>query len=263
MSPQDQFDEELRNRFQSGEYFQTGARRDLEQLQPRFRRARRNRQLVTATASMAAALLVVVVGASALSGTASRQIVDVADDSLREQTREELITEVPVSSLPDNTLPDSPRPNSPLPNNPDSEVSSDGFSVSTVPSDGSGAAYSGGSPPTETNIGSDSPVSAPVAVPDSVPQPAVTQPPITQPAVPPAGGTTTLSAEGGTATVLWTASSVQVLATAPSAGWELERREQNSPTEIEVRFRRDGGGSGSSNSTIKARVENGRLRVSP
>ena len=255
MNLEDHFDDELRNRFQSSEFSQDGAQSDLEQLQPRFTRARRNRQLATATASVAAVLLVVVVGASAFSGAAGRQVVNVADDSRREQTREELNPELPVSSLPEN--PDITE--SSLPENPDIAVSSDGSSVSTVPGEQSGGADSGNSSSREPSIDLGPPVSEvpPVPpVPDTVPQP-----PAPAPTVAPVGGTTTLSAEGGTATVIWTASSIRVVTTAPNAGWQLERLEQDSPTEIEVRFGREDGGSGSSNSTIKARVESGRLRV--
>jgi hypothetical protein len=241
MNLEDHFDDELRNRFQSSEFSQDGAQSDLEQLQPRFTRARRNRQLASATASVAAVLLVVVVGASVFSGAAGRQVVNVADDSLREQTREELIPELPVSSLPEN---------------PDIAVSSDGSSVSTVPGEGSGGANSGNSPQSEPSIGSAQPAVEVPPVPEQVPQP-----PAPAPTVPPVGGTTTLSAEGGTTTVIWTASSIRVVTTAPAAGWQVERIEQDSATEIEVRFERDDGGSGSSNSTIKARVEGGRLRV--
>lgn len=251
MNLEDHFDDELRNRFQSSEFAQDGARSDLERLQPRFTRARRNRQLASATASVAAVLLIVVAGASAFSGAAGRQVVQVADDSRREQTREELISELPVSSLPVSSLPVSS-----LPENPDTAVSSDGSSVSTVPDDGSGSADSGNSSSSEPSTGSAPPVSEVPPVPEPVPQPTVPTP-----TVAPVGGTTTLSAEGGTATVLWTATSIRVVTTAPNAGWQLERLEQDSATEIEVRFRRDDGGSGSSNSTIKARVESGRLRV--
>jgi hypothetical protein len=251
MNLEDHFDDELRNRFQSSEFAQDGARSDLERLQPRFTRARRNRQLASATASVAAVLLIVVAGASAFSGAAGRQVVNVADDSRREQTREELISELPVSELPVSSLPVSS-----LPENPDTAVSSDGSSVSTVPDDGSGSADSGNSSSSEPSTGSAPPVSEVPPVPEPVPQPTVPTP-----TVAPVGGTTTLSAEGGTATVLWTATSIRVVTTAPNAGWQLERLEQDSATEIEVRFRRDDGGSGSSNSTIKARVESGRLRV--
>ena len=242
MNLEDHFDDDLRNRFQSSEFSQDGAQSDLEQLQPRFTRARRNRQLATATASVAAVLLVVVVGASAFSGAAGRQVVNVADDSRREQTREELNPELPVSSLPEN--PDI------------AMLDSEGSSVSTVPGEGSGSVDSGNSPPIEPNIGSGPPASEVPPVPEPAPQPTV---PTTT--VAPVGGTTTLSAEGGTATVIWTASSIRVVTTAPNAGWQLERIEQDSATEIEVGFRREDGGSGSSNSTIKARVESGRLRV--
>lgn len=252
MNLEDHFDDELRNRFQSSEFSQDGAQSDLEQLQPRFTRARRNRQLASATASVAAVLLVVVVGASAFSGAAGRQVVNVADDSRREQTREELIPELPVSSLPEN--PEVTE--SSLPENPDIAVSSDGSSVSTVPGDQSGGADSGNYPQSDPSIGSAPPASEVPPVPDTAPQP-----PAPAPTVAPVGGTTTLSAEGGTTTVIWTASSIRVVTTAPNAGWQLERIEQGSATEIEVRFGREGGGSGSSNSTIKARVENGRLKV--
>ncbi|KLR61667.1 hypothetical protein IMCC26207_107206 [Actinobacteria bacterium IMCC26207] len=252
MNLEDHFDDELRNRFQSSEFSQDGAQSDLEQLQPRFTRARRNRQLASATASVAAVLLVVVVGASAFSGAAGRQVVNVADDSRREETREELNPELPVSSLPEN--PDITE--SSLPQNPDIAVSSDGSSVSTVPGDQSGGAGSGNSSSREPSIDLGPPVSEVPPVPDTVPQP-----PAPAPTVAPVGGTTTLSAEGGTATVIWTASSIRVVTTAPNTGWQLERIEQDSATEIEVRFEREDGGSGSSNSTIKARVESGRLRV--
>jgi hypothetical protein len=251
MNLEDHFDDELRNRFQSSGFAQDGARTDLERLQPRFTRARRNRQLASATASVAAVLLIVVAGASAFSGAAGRQVVQVADDSRREETREELISELPVSSLPDSSVPVSS-----LPENPDTAVSSDGSSVGTVPGDGSGSVDSGNSPSGEPSIGSAPPVSEVPPVPEPVPQPTVPAP-----TVAPVGGTTTLSAEGGTASVIWTATSVRVVATGPNAGWQLERIKQDSATEIEVRFRRDDGGSGSSNSTIKARVESGRLRV--
>ena len=252
MSLEDHFDDELRNRFQSSEFSQDGAQSDLDQLQPRFTRARRNRQFASATASVAAVLLIVVAGVSAFSGAAGRQVVNVADDSRREQTREELNPELPVSSLPEN--PEITE--SSLPENPDIAVSSDGSSVSTVPGEGSGSVDSGNFPPIEPSVGSAPPASEVPPVPEQVPQPTV---PTTT--VAPVGGTTTLSAEGGTATVIWTASSIRVVATAPNAGWQLERIEQDSTTEIEVRFRREDGGSGSSNSTIKARVESGRLKV--
>ena len=252
MNLEDHFDDELRNRFQFSEFSQDGARSDLEGLKPRFTRARRNRQLASATASVAAVLLVVVVGASAFSGAAGRQVVNVADDSRREQTREELIPERPVSSLPEN--PEVTE--SSLPENPDIAVSSDGSSVSTVPGDRPRGADSGNSPQSEPSIGSAQPALEVPPVPEPVPQPTV---PTTT--VAPVGGTTTLSAEGGTTTVIWTASSIRVVTTAPAAGWQLERIEQDSATEVEVRFRRDDGVSGSSNSTIKARGESGRLRV--
>jgi len=252
MNLEDHFDDELRNRFQSSEFAQDGARSDLEGLKPRFTRARRNRQFASATASVAAVLLVVVAGVSAFSGAAGRQVVQVADDSRREQTREDLISELPVSSLPEN--PEITE--SSLPENPDTAVSSEGSSAITVPGEGSGSVDSENSPSIEPSIGSGPPVSEVPPVPQPVPQPTV---PTTT--VAPVGGTTTLSAEGGTATVIWTASSIRVVRTAPNAGWQLERIEQDSATEIEVRFRRDDGGSGSSNSTIKAQVESGRLRV--
>ena len=257
MNLEEYFDDELRNRFQSSEFSQDSARSDLEQLQPRFTRARRNRQLASATASVAAVLLVVVVGASAFSGAAGRQVVNVADDSRREQTREQLIPEMSVSTLPGASLPVDPSiTESSLPENPDIAVSSDGPSVSTVPSEGSGSVDSGNSPPIQPSIGSGPPESEVPPVPEPAPQSTV---PTTT--VAPVGGTTTLSSEGGIATVTWTASSIRVVRTAPNAGWQLERIEQDSATEVEVRFRRDDGVSGSSNSTIKARVESGRLRV--
>ena len=252
MNLEDHFDDELRNRFQSSEFAQDGARSDLEGLKPRFTRARRNRQFASATASVAAALLIVVAGVSAFSGAAGRQVVQVADDSRREQTREDLISEMPVSSLPEN--PEITE--SSLPENPDIAISSEGSSATTGPGQGSGSVDSGNSPPIEPSIGSAPPASEVPPVPEPAPQPTV---PTTT--VAPVGGTTTLSAEGGTATVIWTASSIRVVTTAPNSGWQLERIKQDSATEIEVRFGREDGGSGSSNSTIKARVESGRLKV--
>ena len=97
----------------------------------------------------------------------------------------------------------------------------------------------------------------------TVPAP-TTAPPVT--AAPtttaPVGGTRTLSAEGGTATVQWSATSLTVVRTAPAAGWTLEQVEQRSATRVVVKFRRDGGGSGSSSSTIDARVVGGALEWS-
>ena len=75
----------------------------------------------------------------------------------------------------------------------------------------------------------------------------------------PPGGTQVLRADGGTATVVWSATAIRVESTAPVAGWELEATERKSPTRVEVRFRRTDGGSGTGTSKIDARVVDGQL----
>ena len=132
---------------------------------------------------------------------------------------------------------------------------------------------------TQTTVPETSTSAAPDTTTSSVPGPTTTaapgatttslpgaDPTVPAPTVPgattttaPVGGRQVLRAEGGTATVVWTATSLRVESTQPAAGWEHEATEQKSPTRIEVRFRRSDGGPGSSSSTIGARVVDGSL----
>lgn len=221
----DPIDELLRTRVQAAAPTTTSpseAQAELVELTPRFRRARQRRQAATAAMSAAAAVVLVVAGAYAL-GSEDPQRIDTAGDDTSTSVTSSTSTTSTTTTPTSTTVPTSTVAPAPT----------------TVPGTGNGSA---------TTV-------APAPVPGALP---TTAAPTTTEAV---GGTETLTSSGGTATVRWSATSATVLATSPAAGWTLERVEQKSPTRVEVRFRRDGGDSGSSGATIDARVVDGRLQV--
>lgn len=74
--------------------------------------------------------------------------------------------------------------------------------------------------------------------------------------------TRVVTATGGSVTVAWTPDSIRLVSVSPAPGWSEEERSVDA-TEVSVRFRRDGGGSGegSDSSKAEASVEDGTLRV--
>lgn len=202
---------------------------ELVELAPRFRRARQRRQAAVASVASAAAIALVVVGAFTLGGNGSQRI-DTADDDRG-------VTSTSVA--------------------PSSTTTTSTTVPTTVPTT---------APPTSTPDPSTAPTTAPGGgtappPPSIAPPTAPPQTTIAPPTTAPVGGTRTLTSEGGTATVRWTADSITVLSTSPAPGWSLDEVDQRSPTRVRIDFRRDDGGSGSSSSSIDARVVGGRLEV--
>jgi hypothetical protein len=200
---------------------------ELVELAPRFRRARQRRQAAVASVASAAAIALVVVGAFTLGGNGSQRI-DTADDDRG-------VTSTSVA--------------------PSSTTTTSTTVPTTVPTT---------APPTSTPDPSTAPTTAPGDGDAQLPIAPPTVPPqtsIAPPTTAPVGGTRTLTSEGGSATVRWTADSITVLSTSPAPGWSLDEVDQRSPTRVRIDFRRDDGGSGSSSSSIDARVVGGRLEV--
>jgi hypothetical protein len=223
----DPIDELLRARLQAGAPAAASApeaRSELAELTPRFRRARQRRQVAVAALSSAAAVVLVVVGLTAFGDEGSQRIDSAGDDTS---------TSVTTSSSTSTTSTTVAPPTTTAP----TSTSVPSAPTTTAPAP-SGAAST-------TTSASPRPTVAPSTVAPTTP----------------VGGTETLAATGGTATVRWTATSATVLGATPAPGWSVERTEQKSATRVEVRFRRDDGGSGSSSSTIDARVVDGRLVV--
>lgn len=200
------------------------AQAELVELTPRFRRARQRRQAATAALASAAAVVVVVAGAFALGGT-DPQRLDTAGEDGTSTTSTTSSTSTSTTASTTTTAPTT--------------VPSVTTPTSTVPST----------------------TAPPATAPPSIVPPSTVSPTIVAPTTVPVGGTQVAVALGGTATIRWSATQVSVLDTSPAPGWSLERVEQKSATRVEVRFRRDEGGSGSSTSTIDARVVDGRLDV--
>ena len=228
----DPIDELLRARIHTAAAEPTGdvgADAELAELAPRFRRARQRRQAAVVALSSAAAAVLLIVGVVAVGGEDAQRL-----DTAGEDDRVTTSTTVPATTSTTSVATTSTTV-------PDTAVTTPSTTTSIAGSTDGGNG-SGGAPPAPTT---------------TTPPPAPTAPPTTA-AV---GGVETLVAEGGTATVRWSADGIVVLSTAPATGWSLEQVEQRSPTRVVVEFRRDGGGQGSSNSTIDARVVDGRLDV--
>lgn len=220
----DPIDELLRARLQAGAPGTTStpeAQAELVELTPRFRRARQRRQAAVAALSSAAAVVLVVVGLAAFGDEGSQRIDTAGDDTSTSLTTSSSTSTTSTTAVPSTTTPST---------------------STTAPS--TTAPVPGAVASTTTTTPSRPTVAPSVAAPTT-----------------PVGGTETLAATGGTATVRWTATNATVLGATPAPGWTVERSEQKSATRVEVRFRRDDGGSGSSSSTIDARVVDGRLVV--
>lgn len=226
----DGVDQWLRTRLQStvGPGTPADAHQELIELGPRFRRARRRRQVAVATVSSAAVAVLLMVGVFALDGSDAQRIDTAGDDRSRTTSTVESPTASTTTSTTSSTVPST---------------------VTSLPADddatdgGPGGVGEAGEQPATTTTAAPPVTSAP--------------PPST-----PVGGEQVLSGTGGTATVRWTATSITVLSTTPAAGWMLEQVEQQSSTRVVVKFRREDGGAGSRSSTIDARVVDGRLDVS-
>jgi len=232
---------------------------DLERLRPRFSQARRRRTARNGALGSLAAVVLVGVGVLVAGGAGGERVqTDPADGSWHGATTTSVIdgvatsTTVPVPTEVPTTA---------------AEPSTTVAGVPTVPpADGAGA--NAGSGPARHAApaagGSPAPVSPPPAgETDSgsgAAPPASEPPPAPAPPVPPVGGTSTLTSPGGSVTVAWTASSVSVLATAPTPGWVVAEVEQDAPTRVVVRFERgDRSGEGSGEAKVDVRVQDGRL----
>ena len=235
MSDHNDLDDALRQRMHAGIREGGDAHHELTTMRPRFERARRRRATVTAAASTAA-VAIVVVGALSLGGGPRGERVQVADSSVA--PRSTTTTSTTTTVAPTTTdAPTSP-PTSADP----------GPSITT---------------PTPTPDGGSNPGTSPVpatSTPPANPLPTATSV-VPAPTTAPPGGQRVLSSDGGTATVTWTATSLVVDHTDPADGWTVEQVERKEPTRVVVKFRRDGGGPGSSSATIDARVVDGRLEV--
>ncbi len=202
------------------------AHAELVELTPRFRRARQRCQVAVAAMSSAAVVVLLVAGTLVFGGNDTTRIDTAGDDRRTSTTSTTVTTTEPTTTV--TTVPTT--------------VTADPPVTTTVPGDeGTSGGPGAGSFPTTT------------AAPTTTTTPPTTTTPV--------GGTQALTATGGFATVRWDADSITVLGTSPSFGWTLEGVEQESPTRVVVKFRRDEGGSGSSSSTIDARVRDGRLEV--
>ncbi|UDY35232.1 hypothetical protein [Dermatobacter hominis] len=228
----DDRDDELRSLLRAGVAAdaptEAEAEDELGVLRPRFEHARRRRQTGLAVAGAAAAVLVVVLGLAALGGD-DRQQLDTADRST-----------LPTASTSTTTTTTAPGPTPTtvgVPGEP--EATAPPTSLPGTPGPGSTLPSA---PTTATPSGPAAP-------------PTTTTPPA------PAGGTQEAVAAGGSATLTWTPTSLTVVSTRPAPGWSVERVERPDATRAVIRFRRDGGGSGSSTSTIDARMRDGALEV--
>jgi len=226
--PPDPFDDELRRRLRSSTSRRDSADADLAALRPRFRRSRRRRSATISGAVVAAA---VVVGVS-LSLGGSDQAVRVSVAGGR-PTTEPTVTTI-TSTVPSTTVASAPL------STPTTEPDQGAVEATTTPPPAGGGGPASQPTPTTT---------------------AATVVPVATTTTAKPGGLQVLTSDGGTATVTWTAVSLTVDRTDPAPGWTLERTEQKDATRVVVRFRRDGGGSGSSTATIDARVVDGRFEV--
>lgn len=193
----DPVDDELRRRFDAQARPEGDPDAVLDQLRPRFRRARQRRR--AAFTGAAALVAVVVVGASvALGGTGG------GDGSVR----------VPPATKPDRTVP------SVVTTLPQATVTTAG---------GTGAIGGTEAPQATTPTGSDDPAANGPPGTGAVPPPA----PTTAPAVP---QTPTYSSAGGSITVNFDgAGTVSLASSSPAPGFTAEVHD-NGPTRVEVRF---------------------------
>jgi uncharacterized membrane protein YgcG len=100
------------------------------------------------------------------------------------------------------------------------------------------------------------PTTAPVTTPIRSPAPTTPAPPVTvapgpsgplPTAAPPAAQTSTFSCAGGSVTVRWSASALELLGVSPAAGFSVEDQEAR-PDRIDVRFASSSGGGGGGHS---------------